>query len=634
MNLLEPIVIRGTEFKNRMVMAPMQVGMGMRSARANDYYLERARGGVGTIIMAGTSVDLFTTDDAWGKTRGVDDFLNGIQPIIDNIHQCGTKVGIQLWHGNVFPAGTGSPQDTRGALVGPSTTSERRELTVPEIETIIARFAQASANARRAGFDFIEVHGAHGYLVCQFLSPATNRRSDRYGGDLTGRMRFGTECISAIRSAVDDDFPIFYRLGAWEDIPDGITTDDSTRFAIELEKAGVDIIDVSLGTMTGQRLTSSPGPEQPEGTIVPFAETIKRQVKIPVIAVGRFRTPEVAEAILAQNKTDMIAIGRQLIADPHWPEKATTGRADDIVPCISCNTCFEPVRQPGARLRCSVNALAGREAELKIKPARKAKRVMVVGGGPGGMEAAGVAARRGHKVTLYERQSQLGGQLIPASIPPYKHELAHLKQYLIHQLEKSGVRARLGVEVTPELVEQERPDAFISAIGPISLLPEIPGVERNKVATDLEVLSGKVEVGDRVVVIGGELSGCETADYLSEHGKNVTVVRRGPEMATGLFVGARQPLLNRLEEKGVTLMPGIKEYQEITEEGLHILDSEGEHRLLSADSIVLATGATANDRLANAIRGIVSEIHLVGDCAEPGRILDAIRDGSSAGREI
>jgi 2,4-dienoyl-CoA reductase-like NADH-dependent reductase (Old Yellow Enzyme family)/thioredoxin reductase len=634
MKLLEPIVIRGIKFKNRMVMPPMLVGVGMRSARANGYYLERARGGVSTIIMAGTSVDVFATDEAWGKAGGVDAFLDGIKPVTDSIHQYGTRVGIQLWHGNVFPAGTGNLQDTHGEPVGPSATEERRELTIPEIETIIARFARASANARKAGFDFIEVHGAHGYLVCQFFSPATNRRSDRYGGDLAGRMRFGTECVTAIRSSVGDDFPIFYRLGAWEDIPDGITTDDSARFAAELEKAGADVIDVSLGTMTGQQLTASPGPEHPEGTLVPFAETVKRSVKIPVIAVGRFRTPEVAEAVLEQGKADMIAIGRQLIADPYWPDKATTGKTEDIVPCISCNTCFEAVRQPGARLRCSVNALAGREAELKIEPAQKAKRVMVVGGGPGGMEAARVAAQRGHRVTLYERQSELGGQLIPASIPPYKHELAHLKRYLIRQLEKSSVQVKTGVEVTPELVAQEHPDAFISAIGPISLTPEIPGMERNKVATDLEVLSGKVEVGDRVVVIGGELSGCETADFLSEHGKKVTVVRRGPEMATGLFDSTRQALLNRLEKKGVALMPGIREYQEITEEGLHILNSKGEPQLLAADSIVLATGVTANDRLARAARNIVSEVYLVGDCAEPGRIVDAIRDGSSAGREI
>jgi NADPH-dependent 2,4-dienoyl-CoA reductase/sulfur reductase-like enzyme len=278
--------------------------------------------------------------------------------------------------------------------------------------------------------------------------------------------------------------------------------------------------------------------------------------------------------------------------------------------------------------------MAGREVELKIEPAPEVKKVMVVGGGPGGMEAARIAAQRGHKVTLYERQRELGGQLIPASIPPYKHELGHLKQYLSRQLEKSGVQIRLGVEVTPELVEQERPDVFISAIGPISLTPDIPGIERNRIATDLEVLSDKVKVGNRVVVIGGELSGCETADYLSEQGKNITVVRRGPEMATGLYDNARQALLNRLEEKGVTLIPGVMEYQEITEEGLHIVNSKGERQLLEADSIVLATGVTANDRLANAVRAIVNEIRLVGDCAEPGRILDAIHDGASAGREI
>ncbi|HEY31880.1 MAG TPA: FAD-dependent oxidoreductase [Dehalococcoidia bacterium] len=633
MHLLEPITIRGVEFKNRMVMAPMLVAIGIRSTRARAYYMERAKGGVGTIIMAGTSVDVFATDDVWRQAGGLDAFLEGTRHVTDDIHQTGTKVGIQFWHGNVFPAGTGNPQDTRGEPVAPSVTNERRELTIPEIETIIYRFAQASANARKAGFDFIEVHGAHGYLTCQFFSPATNRRRDRYGGDLSGRMRFGTECVAKIRAAVGDDFPIFYRLGAWEDIPDGITTNDSAQFAVELEKAGADVIDVSLGAMTRKGLTSSPGPEHPEGTLVPFAETIKHRVKIPVIAVGRFRTAEAAEAVLAQGNADMIAIGRQLIADPHWPEKVTTGRAEDIVPCISCDTCFEPVRV-GTSLRCSVNALAGREAELKIEPALKPKRIMVVGGGPGGMEAARVAAQRGHQVTLYERQNELGGQLIPASIPPYKYELAHLKQYLARQLEKSGVQIRLGVEVTPELVEKERPDAFISAIGPISLTPEIPGIEKKKVVTDLDVLSGEADVGDRVVIIGGELSGCETADFLSEHGKQVVVVRRGPEMATGIFPSARQALLNRLEEKGVILMPGIREYLEITQEGLYILNKEGKRQLLDADSIVLATGVTANDQLAKAVQGKVGEVHLVGDCAEPGRILDAIRDGSRVGRDI
>ncbi|MGB2854885.1 MAG: FAD-dependent oxidoreductase, partial [Dehalococcoidia bacterium] len=523
MKLLEPITIRGVEFNNRMVMPPMQVGVGMRSPRARAYYVERARGGVGTIIVAATSVDLFATDDAWGRPGGVEAFIDGLHPLTDDVHRAGARIGVQLWHGNLFPAGTGTPQDRRGEPVAPSDTAEERSLTVSEIETIISRFAQAAANAQRAGFDFVEVHGAHGYLACQFFSPATNRRDDEYGGDLARRTRFGTQCVSAMRATVGDDYPIFYRLGAWEDIPGGITLDESAQFAIELEKAGTDVLHVSLGGTTGQGFTGSPGPEQPEGTFVPMAENIKRLVSVPVIAVGRFRTPQVAEDVLVQGRADMVAIGRQLIADPYWPEKAATGRTEDITPCISCNACFE-TGFAGLGLRCSVNAFAGREAELTIEPAARVKKVMVAGGGPAAMEAARVAAVRGHEVTLYEKQNELGGQLIVAAMPPYKQELALLSRYLTHQLEKGTVQVKTGVEVTPELVEVERPDAVIIATGSVHLIPEIPGMSTSKVVTAVDVLSGGVDTGERVVVIGGELVGCETADFLSQQGKKVTVV--------------------------------------------------------------------------------------------------------------
>jgi 2,4-dienoyl-CoA reductase-like NADH-dependent reductase (Old Yellow Enzyme family) len=630
-DLSQPITIRGIEFKNRLVMAPMQVGVGMRSRRARAYYKERAIGGVGTIIMAGTPVDVFATDDAWGQSGGVDAFIEGIRPVIEDIQSNGTRVGIQLWHGNQFPAGTAG-LESRGEAVAPSATDAMRELTVPEVETIITRFAQASAGARRAGFDFVEVHGAHGYLVCQFFSALANRRQDAYGAGIAGRMKFGTEIVSAIRAEVGD-YPIFYRIGAWEDIKGGIKRDDAVRFAAELEKAGVDVMDVSLGSVTGSGLTASPGPEHHEGTLVPLAEAVKRVVGIPVIGVGRFRTPEVAQGVIEQGKVDMIAIGRQLIADPHWAVKAVTGRDKDITPCISCNTCFEPVRE-GLRLRCSVNPFVGREADLKPEPAEKPKRVMVVGGGPGGMEAAGVAAGRGHDVTLFERQPVLGGQLIPASAPPYKHELLKLRDYLVRQMEKGGVRVRLGADVTPEIVRQERPDVFISAIGPVSMVPDIHGMDRIQVATDLEVLSGDVEMGERVVVIGGELTGCETADYLSDRGKNVTVVRRGPEMAIGVFPSLREALLARLEGKGVVLMPGIQEYVEMTEAGLVVIDADGVQRTLEADGIALATGSTPNDRLARSVEGLVGEVRRAGDCVEPGRIIDAIQDGARIGYEV
>jgi len=633
MNLLEPITIRGVEFKNRMVMPPMQVGVGLRSPRARGYYLERAKGGVGTIIMAGTSVDLFTTDDAWGRLGGVDAFLNGIRPLIDDVHQAGVRIGVQLWHGNRFPAGAGAAQETRGDNVAPSATAEGRQLAIPEIEVIISRFAHAAANARRAGFDFVEIHGAHGYLVCQFFSPATNQRSDEYGGDLAHRMRFGTECVSAMRAAVGDDYPIFYRLGALEDIPDGITVDDAAQFAAQLEKAGVDVIDVSLGGMARTGLTQIPGPEQPEGVFVPLAEAIKRRVKVPVIAVGGFRTPRVVEEVLAQRRADMVAIGRQLIADPYWPEKATTGRTDDIIPCISCGVCSE-TGFGGLGLRCSVNAVTGREAELNIGPIPKPKKIMVVGGGPAGMEAARVAALRGHEVTLYERQNELGGQLTPAALPPHKQELALLNRYLARQLEKSAVQIKPGIEVTPELLENEMPDAVILATGSMSLIPQIPGMSSNKVVTAVDALSGSADVGETIVIIGGELVGCETADFLSQRGKKVTVVRRGPEMASKMFARNRHALLARLKEKGVTLITGVKKYEAITRDGLVIIDGQEKQRTIKAHTIVVAAGAIPNDQLAKVIERKVGEIHQAGDCVQPRRICDAIHDGARLGCEV
>ncbi len=633
MTLETPITIRGVTFKNRIVMPPMQVGVGLRGRRARAYYAARARGGAGTIIMAATSVDAFCRDEAWGQAGGVEAFLDGTRRVIDEVHEAGARIGVQLWHDSRFPSGTGARSEEAGEAVAPSASDGRRELTVDEIGEIISRFAAATVNARSAGMDFIEAHGAHGYLVCQFFSPANNHRSDEYGGDLTGRMRFGLDLVTATRAAAGDDFPIFYRLGVWEDLPDGIVTDHSVQFAVELEKAGVDLIDVSLGAMTGARLTPSPGADQPEGTLVSFAHTVKRSVGVPVLAVGRIRTPEVAERVLESGRADMIAIGRQLIADPDWPKKATGESAEDIAPCISCNNCFSPIRT-GERLRCTVNAAAGHEAEVITESTATSRRVMVVGGGPGGMEAARVAASRGHRVTLYERQRQLGGQLIPASVPPHKQELAQLQRYLARQLEKSGATVELGVDATPELVAREKPDVFVSAIGPVSFVPDIPGMERNNIVTDIDILAGEVEIAERVVVIGGELVGCEIADYLSDQGRRVAVLRRGGELATNVAPDIRTALLGRLEAKGVLLLPGVREYREITSEGVQIVDAEGQEQLLPAETIVLATGATANDLLARAIEGAVGEVYLVGDCAEPGRIVDAIHDGARVGRDI
>ncbi len=363
MMLFEPLKVKGLELKNRIVMPPMVVGVGLRGRRARAYYGERARGGVGTIIAGATSVDLFVSDEAWSQAGGVDSFIQGLRSFTNFISGAGSKIGIQLFHGKLFPAGAGAPNDRRGEAVAPSPHEKMRELTIDEIRAIIAKFGIAAANVKEAGFDFVEFHGAHGCLACQFFSPADNNRIDEYGGDLMKRMKFGLDCVGAMRAAVGEDYPIFFRLGAWEDRPRGIALADSIEFAIELEKAGVDVLDVSVGVAENSPHFSAPLKKERMGTYVWLAEGIKKRVSIPVITVGRINSYKVAEASLTQGRADLIAIGRQLIADPFWPRKVVEGRFKEIVACDSCNlSCFGAT--VGESFGCKVNPRAGREWEL------------------------------------------------------------------------------------------------------------------------------------------------------------------------------------------------------------------------------------------------------------------------------
>jgi len=367
MKLFEPLKIKKMKLKNRLVMAPMQLVLGLTNKRARAYYMERAKGGVGAIILAATSVDLLIDDKAWGRPDGVARFTDTMQSFTDDVHKTDAKIGIQLWHGNYFPAGNGSANLPGSKPVAPSATGEMKELTKDEIGSIIDKFALASKKAMESGLDFVDLHGAHGYLLCQFFSGADNKRTDEYGGDIYARMRFGLETVKAVRNAVGNDYPIFYRLGAEEKRTGGITLRQSKLFAIELEKAGVDVMDVSIGHVINR--SASPSKRAKTGTYVYLAEAIKQNVKIPVIAVGRIHTPDLAESVLFQGKADLIAIGRQLITDPYWPQKVQEGRAKDIIPCELCNTCFRPLRsskwKPGDQI-CKVNERAGREIDIPV----------------------------------------------------------------------------------------------------------------------------------------------------------------------------------------------------------------------------------------------------------------------------
>ncbi|MDP2954626.1 MAG: FAD-dependent oxidoreductase, partial [Chloroflexota bacterium] len=362
-----------------------------------------------------------------------------------------------------------------------------------------------------------------------------------------------------------------------------------------------------------------------------YAAAVKKAVSIPVMTVGRLYA-RLAERILQEGKADLICIGRGLIAGPDFAVKNAQGKGDDVMPCIACDNCRDHVVYRQEWMRCAVNPVAGRERELAFRPAAASKQVVVVGGGPAGMEAARIAAQRGHRVTLFEKDTQLGGQLLQAAAPPNKVGIPVLTKFLVNQLKKLEVKVELGKAVTAQDILASKPQAVIVATGVKLTMPQIQGLDRAKVVTAGDVLLGKAQVGQRVVVIGGELVGCETADVLSEQGKKVTVTRRGPRMAEKMQPHLRSLLLHRLAAKGVTLLTGVK-YEEVTPQGLKITH-EGKTSLVEADTIVIAAGAQPDTSLYQALQGKVPELHLVGDAMAPRKIESAMEEGYRAGLTV
>ena len=506
------------------------------------------------------------------------------------------------------------------------------ELTVDQIAEIVAAFATAALRAKKAGFDGVEIHGAHSYLVDQFLSRSSNKRQDVYGGDLPNRARFLIEVIKAAKGAVGSDYPVWCRINGKEyGLEEGTSLEEAQEIARMAQQAGADAIHVSAyGPRVPTNLTS---PRFTPAVIEDLAEGVKKAVTVPVIAVGRI-TPEAGERILAESKADLVAIGKGLLADAELPNKVASGKLEDITPCIVCMGCRDDLFSPGVLgIRCQVNAALGREEEYRIVPAKKPRKVLVVGGGPAGMEAARVAALRGHEVTLWEKESRLGGQLIQAAIPPHKDRIGSLTEYLQTQLQKLKIKIELGKQATAAMIEEFEPEVLVLATGVRPLVPEIPGQDKARVVQAREVLEAEVEVGNKVVVIGGELVGCETAEFLAEKGKKVTVTRRGAEMALRVGPTLRDFFLDRLWQKGVALLTEIR-YNEVTPEGLVVMTKEGERKTIKADTIVLAAGAIPDRMLYQEVKGKVSETYLAGDCVEPRRIREAIADGYRIGLEI
>ena len=638
MMLFTPLQIGPLQLKNRIVMAPMATHYadetGAVTERLKSYYLERARGGAGLIILESGYIHPLGRGGLRRMGLHEDRLIPGLRGLVDAVHAEGAKISSLLHH-----AGRQiNVENTRGQYpVSASSLPSGMEAVVPrtlkaqEIEELVEAFGQAARRSLAAGFDAIVIHAAHGYLIHQFLSPLSNIRRDRYGGTFTRRLRFLQEIVLRCQESVGKDYPLMVRISASEFIPGGITLNDGKKISRRLEEWGVKAIHVSGGTHDTVEMEIQPM-AIPRGFLVHLAEGIKKAVSIPVGAVGKIVEPRMAEEILQQGKADLIALGRALLADPEFPRKTQEGRFEDIRPCIGClQGCRDHLYQ-GLPITCLVNPQAGMEAEFKIMPAERRKKIFIVGGGPGGMEAARVAALRGHEITLAEKEAHLGGQFHLASLPGGKREIRAYLDYLSGQLKKLGVEIRLNQEVTPEQLKEMKADAVILAAGGIPLLPAISGIDRENVITAWQALAHPDKVGKKVIIIGGGSVGAETADFLLDHKKHVTVVEMLPDIAADAEKVNRKVLLRSLGEKGVKIGV-LTRATAILAEGVEV-EFNGNKETLPADTVVLATGTRPNNELETALRALPGEFHKVGDCVKPRKAIDAIHEGFQVSLKI
>jgi len=640
-HLFTPIHIGKMKLKNRIGLPPMTVGYGTPDATLTDrhriYYETRARGGAGLIVSEAAAINgkrkygmvpLGLYEDAqipsWSK-------------LAQGVHRYGARVGVQL-----MDPGPESIQMLTGIQpVGPSAVvghshfrSLPRELTIGEVEAVVDDFAEAVRRARDAGLDCVQIHAAHGYaMVGAFLSPFFNKRTDRYGGSLEGRLQFLLEIIAAVRDRVGPDFPIMLRMSGDERRTGGRSLQETQFIARRLVAAGVDALEISGGTIPTTFFAVVP----PQGTeLAPnanCAKAIKEVVDIPILCVGRINTPQLAEFVIATGRADIVSMGRALNADPEMPNKALEGRLDDVRPCVGCNEgCISAVMK-GRPAGCIINTEAGKESENLSVPATQAKRVLVAGGGPAGLEAARMAAVRGHDVTLCERSEKLGGQVNIACVAPFKQELSQVVSYLSREVEKVGVKIELGKEVTPALVGELRPDEVIIATGAAPLRPtNIPGIDGDNVVSAWDVLAGKSDaaIAGNVLIIGGGLVACELADFLADTDDNmgtsaasVTMIEMQAMMAMQGVEEVRHLLMQRLKEKGVRMINGATVNEILADGATYTTDDGHQEAVHGAEYIILAMGSRPLDELSTELEGTATRVHVIGDAREVARILEA-----------
>ncbi|MFH1031291.1 MAG: FAD-dependent oxidoreductase [Chloroflexota bacterium] len=642
--LFEPGRIGKMELKNRLVMAPMGTftadAEGFITQRTIDYYVERAKGGVGLIISQATCC--VPGGLAPGRAFFSDDkYIPMQKKLADAVHAHGAKMATQLVHHGATLALslrlTDHPEKldvvSASAVASSRTDVLPREASKKDIEFLVENFSEAARRIKDAGFDAVEFHGAHGYLISQFLSPRSNIRTDEYGGSPEKRARFACEIISRTRQKVGSDFPILFRFSGSDYLKGGIDINDVVRQAPLFVKAGADALHVSASvdeSTQWQFLCYL----YPSGAITHLAQAVKKAVGVPVITVGKIGDPTLAESILKEGKADFVAMGRALLVDPALPNKAKEGRFDDIRRCIYCNNCLS---HPGlktlvdAGIRCTVNPELLRERDSQLKPTTSPKKVMVIGGGIAGMEAAWILAQRGHRVSLYERTDRLGGQWNMAIQQEGKENFASLTDYLSRGLNQAKVKIILNKEVTPELVREVNPEVIVLATGASAAPLDVLGASRPNVVQGVDVITGKAKVGKKVVVVGGRHIGMEVAISLAKQGKLVSLVTRrrlGRDVERNVFLTLRQALA----DNNVRIYTDSA-VSEITEDGVYIAQYK-DLFFLKADSVVLAVGSKAENKLAEALHRSSHIVHKIGDCVEPRSALEAMHEGRRIACEI
>ena len=646
LRLFEPFKIGHLTIPNRVVMAPMNVGYagiwGEVTEQLLAYYEARARSGVGMVIVEASYVreDGRNLYGVVGIYR--DELLPGLSRLAEAIKSHGPVAAIEIMHAGIqarVPEPVGPSAIGRKLHPPPKTP---RELSTREVEELVEVFARAALRAKQAGFDAVEIHGTHGYLITQFLSPLTNRRVDKYGVD---RALFALEIVRRVKELCGRGYPVMFRLNASEFEPGGIDIEYAKQIAKRLEDMGVDALDITGGNHDTRDMIIPPYlHSSEEGWFLKLSKEIKTVVSIPVISGGLITLPEAAERAIENGYCDAVFIGRQLIADPQWFRKAYEGRVDDIRPCLACNEgCIGRVAS-SKPARCSVNALAGLEYrwrdEHSLPRAVVRKHVVVIGGGPAGLEAARVAAVRGHRVTLVEEDDRLGGAAVIAAIPRFltggKQRVSRLVRWYEGQLKKLGVEILLNTRAAPELLGELKPDAIVIATGSRPLIPRIPGVENAVIADD--ILIGKASVGRSIAVIGGGLVGIEISLHLATEGKTVTVIEALPEVARDIEPISRMALTRPgglLERHGVRVLTNSI-VVEIWRGGVEILTPPFERKSIEADTVVLATGRIQNldQNLVEATRKVSKEVYVIGDARSPRKIIDAIHEGFTVALDI